>query len=388
MSLKMMIQNAYRTQLVRKAFVALGCGVLLSLSLSRLLPLMSSGEIPMLRMSAGPRLTRRHEVATYLAKEAARNGVLIDVVTNRGTGDTLEQIKDRKLDMAIVSSGVSLPDDDNIMVLGAIQVEALHVLVRKELADASRFGERIRGKRVNVGIPGSTEYLLAHDFLKFANLKPSSPSQPGDFIATGLSKTELIERAQAIRRATGPARDALIAELPDCVIMLDSMPAIAAQHLIQAADYELVPQPATRAYIADSLQDSRAQTTVLLREFLEPTSILAKSYFSTEGHPEKDCETIGVRLLVVARKDLPPEVIRPIMRTLYEGEFARRIHTKSPRELATTFEIHSAALAYLDRDKPLPVGEIDDRGLGPSAEFQRKSDDIRREFEDERRSGR
>ncbi|MFO0890146.1 MAG: TAXI family TRAP transporter solute-binding subunit [Isosphaeraceae bacterium] len=294
----------------------------------------------------------------HLAKEAARNGLLLDTVSNSGTEETLENLRDGKLDLAIVSSGVAVPDAEDLMVLGAIQVEALHVLVRKELADATGFGGAIRGKRVNVGVKGTTEHLLALDFLKFSHLSIASPSHPGDVIDTQFSKTELVEKAQVIQQTQGPAREKLIAELPDCILLLDSTPATAVQELIQAADYRLLPQPATRAYIADSLQDGEVKSTSLLREFLEPTSILAKSYFKTEGHPETDCETVGVRLLIVARKTVPVRAIRLLMRTLFEGDFARRIRTKSPRDLATTFPIHPGAIAYLDRDKPLPINDV------------------------------
>ena len=50
------------------------------------------------------------------------------------------------------------------------------------------------------------------------------------------------------------------------------------------------------------------------------------------------------------------------MKTVFEGETAHRIRPKSPREIATPYAIHPAALAYLDRDKPLVIGTVR-RGL-------------------------
>ena len=321
-------------------------------------PLLLEHKTPVLRMSAGPEATRRHQVAAYFAREAARNGVVLRMEANTETEASLEAMKAGKLDLAIVSSGVVVPEDDDVMVLGAIQLEAVHLLVRSDLPIVGSVGESIHGKRVNVGEKGSTEHLLANDFLRFARLRLPSPSEPGDIIPTEFSKAELTAKALEILKAVGPARDALIAELPECLLVLDSTPAALVQKLIAAADYKILPMPATRAYIADSLQESTATSTVLLHEFLEPATILARSYFKTRGFPEADCETLGVRLLVVARKDVPAYAIRPLMKTLFEGEFARRIHSRSPRELATTYAIHPAAIAYLDRDKPLPIHDL------------------------------
>ena len=121
-----------------------------------------------------------------------------------------------------------------------------------------------------------------------------------------------------------------------------------------------VPLPAVRAILADNLQDSDAIQTVIQREFLQRTVIPAYSYFTTRGFPETDCETLGVRLLLVARKDVPALSVQPLMRTVFEGQFARRIQPQSPREFATPYAIHPAALAFLDREKPLAIAETID----------------------------
>jgi hypothetical protein len=46
------------------------------------------------------------------------------------------------------------------------------------------------------------------------------------------------------------------------------------------------------------------------------------------------------------------------MKTIFEGEFAHRIQPTSPRDIATPYSIHPAAVAYLDRDKPLIVNSV------------------------------
>jgi len=327
--------------------------LLAAISLVLAIPHFMKHDTPVLRVSAGPEGTRRHQVAEYLRAQALHHGLNLQLEANAGSEECLNLLKAGQLDAAIVSSGVVVPGDDPILVLGALQREAVHVLVRPSLAEAGSLVEAMRGKRINVGQHGSTEWLLAREFLNFARLNAQH-----DVIPTHLSKRELIDRAQAILQADEATRPKLIADLPDCLLILASMPSKVAQLLVEAADYRIVPLPATRAFVADNLQDSDARTTTIQREFLERIIIPTHSYFADRGFPESDCETVGVRLLLVARRDVPERALRRLMETVFEGEFSRRILPLSPRELATPYAIHPAAVDYLDRDKPLAIAEV------------------------------
>lgn len=324
-------------------------------------PLCFDQSTPVLRMSAGPESTRRHAVAKYMCAQAAKHDLKITLATNADSEDCLNEIRVGRLDAAIVSNGVNVPDHDKVKVLGAVQLEVVHVLVRKEMAEAGSLGEAIRGKRVNLGEKGGTEWLLTKELLAFGRLKLPTASQPGDVIPTTFTKAELIDKARAILQSDGARKNTLITELPDCLLVLASMPSTVVQLLIEAADYRIAPLPGTRAFLADNLQESDSKSTILEREFLERTTIPINSYFTTRGYPAADCETVGVRLLVVARKDIPARAVKPLMATIFEGEFARRILPKSPRDMATPYAIHPAAAAYLDRDKPLLVNDLMER---------------------------
>ncbi|MBA4020641.1 MAG: hypothetical protein C0483_26070 [Pirellula sp.] len=328
------------------------------LSLALAVPLLLPTATPSLRLSAGPDATRRHAVAVYLCEQAARNELSIELTANAGSEKCLELLKTNQLDAAIVSSGVVMPGDDDIMVLGALQLEAIHLLVRKDIAQASSLIEGIRGRRINLGEHGSTERLVAHEFLRFARLKIPDGAEPGDVSTTEFGKAELIDRARLILRADGEQKQRLIQELPDGLLVLATMPSQVVQLLVEAAGYEIVPLPAARAFLLDNLQQSDPNKTVLQREFLERTSIPSQSYFAKRDFPDRDCETVGVRLLVVARSDVSARSVRALMKTIFEGEFARRILPKSPRDLATSYAVHPAAVAYLDRDKPLIVNDL------------------------------
>lgn len=335
----------------RLPLLLVSCCALLSISL--LISWWSDSRPPILRMSAGPENTRRHTVAQYVVAEASHNGLPIELIATAGSEDCLNRLKAKQLDAAIVSNGVVVPDDRDLMIVAALQVEAVHVLVRKDMANGEPLAKHIRGKRVNLGVPGSTERLMARDFLKFARVKLPTSEEAGEIIPMELSKSDLHQRCQAILAASGTEKEKLIADLPDCLLVLASMPSQVAQQLIDAADYRIVPLPATQAFLLDTLQEGHARTTVLEREFLERTVIPMNSYFTTRGWPEADCQTIGTRLLVVVHRDAAHPSVQRLMKTLFEAPLAHRLQTKSPREIANSYSIHPVAASYLDRDKPV-----------------------------------
>jgi hypothetical protein len=172
------------------------------------------------------------------------------------------------------------------------------------------------------------------------------------------TKTELTRLAEEILQAQGAAKETLIQDLPDVVVLFASMPSPLVQLLVEAADYQLLPLPATRAFLLDNMQDSHAKVTMIHRQFLEPTSILKCSYAQHGGIPQTDIETLGVRLLVVARRGLAESTVKQLTKSIFEGEFASRIRPVSPRDIATPYAIHPGAVAYLDRDKPLAVSKL------------------------------
>jgi TRAP-type uncharacterized transport system substrate-binding protein len=315
-------------------------------------------RIPPLRLSAGPEGTRRHAVAEMLAQHAAKDGLRITISTNAGSEESLQQLKAGELDAAIVSNGVIVPHDDQLTVIAVTQLETIHFLVRKEIADSPVMIDGIRGKRINLGEPGSTDALLSREILRFARLNLPTAEQAGDLIATEYGKPELLAKCRAIKAAGGAEKERLIGELPDALILLDSPPSALAQRLIEAADYRISPLPATRAFLLDNLQDDSDHVSIVQREFLEQATIPRHSYFAHRGLPESDCETVGARLLLVARKDAPASAVQALMATLFNSELTHRLGPLSPRDVANPYPIHDAALAYLDRDKPVAIDSV------------------------------
>lgn len=342
-------------RLNRRTGLRVACGIGCGLACAFLATsLLWEPEVPPLRLSAGPTSTRRHAIAEFLAKQAAERGLTLELEPTAGSEDCLNLVKTGQLDAAIVTSGVIVPRDDHVRVLAALQSEAVHLLVRKELAQGP-LARTLRGRRVNLGVRGSSEWLLAQEFLSFAKLSLPTMSSPGDVVPSELSKDELLARSRSIAQARADAKDALRAEMPDCLLVLASLPSPTVQTLLEAVDYQLMPLPGTRAFLMDNLQERRADRATLQREYLERTAIPTHCYFAGRGLPEADLETVGARLLVVANERLSEESIQRLMAVLFEGQVAHRLGTKSPREMATPFAIHPAAVAFLDRDKPLAI---------------------------------
>jgi TRAP-type uncharacterized transport system substrate-binding protein len=336
--------------------IPLICGIVfVIIGLSAAVALHTETQIPTLRIGSGP--NRSGSVATYLRERAAQNGLSLELMTSAGSEDSLHQLQSGQLDVVIINNGVVVPDHDNITVLGAIQPAAAHVLVRRDSVKAGTLAEIVRGKRVNMGERGSTEWLLARDLLSFARIKLPSESSSGDITPTEYGKAYLLGKARAIQKADGAAKEALIAELPDCVIVVAAMPSTIVQSLVETADYRIVPLLAARAFLLSKLEEEKSTTTILDRQYLERTPIPANCYFATRGYPETETETIGMRSIIVARKDVPAQAIKLLMKTIFEGNFAHLIQPKSPRDVPTPYAIHPAAIAYLDRDKPLAIQE-------------------------------
>jgi hypothetical protein len=167
---------------------------------------------------------------------------------------------------------------------------------------------------------------------------------------------------QSIKAAEEAFKGELIDKLPECMLVQGTLPSNIVQLLVETANYKIVPIEATQAFLNDTFRSQYYDKAKIERQFLEATTIPMLTYL---GHPsgewrlpESDCKTLGARLIVVARKDVPSRTVELLMETIFEGEFQSRVRSISPREIHSPFEIHAGAVAYLDRDKPVVVNEV------------------------------
>ena len=65
-------------------------------------------------------------------------------------------------------------------------------LVRHEFVqDGVPLSEMLKGRRVNVGEPGTNDYLVANEVIRYLRLKPTDATGSGDYVETRRSKDDL-----------------------------------------------------------------------------------------------------------------------------------------------------------------------------------------------------
>lgn len=310
-----------------------------------------------LRLAAGSPIARRFQIAEAFANEARRHDVFIEVAATDGFQDSIHQLATQTADLAIVSTGLEHAECMGERVLAGLDVAPLHILVRRELVvPGASLAEMVRGRRVNVGEPGTNDYLVSADILRFLRLRPIDDAGAGDYTQTTLGKEELTQLAEKVQSLSGTAREAHLRKLPDAVITVATLPGLLVQDLLDTGQYELVPFSNIESYLLTDLERDAGPNSGIDRAFLQFTTIRRGMYLGSTVIPQKECPTVGLRTLLVARANLPAASVKRVMQCVFETDFTRRIGPVSPRELATPYQIHPAAIDYLDRDKPLLTG--------------------------------
>jgi TRAP transporter TAXI family solute receptor len=279
-----------------------------------------------LRMSAGDALSRRHELATVLAGEAARRQLQIELVPSSGSREVLRQVADRQLDAALVQGDLDL-DYEPLRQVAVLLSEPLHLFVKPEILEAGPAA--LRGKRVNLSTPGSGTQKMARQTLAFIGL------DSGDYLEEHRPYAQLLDIPDQ--------------ELPDAIFAVSPLPWSLGAPLVKQRGYRLMPLPFGEAM---ALRDGA------LHDMLVP----AFSYSVTPPVPAEPMHTVATRLLVVAHKDTPDEAVLKLLEAIFETDFARLadLPPLEPKQLGEMREypLHSASEIYMHRNEPLVTGEI------------------------------
>jgi TRAP-type uncharacterized transport system substrate-binding protein len=313
------------------------------------------------RLAAGSAITRRYHIMESFDREARSRDLYVEVVPTQGFEDSIEHVAEGKTDLAVVSSGLRTNAAKDVQLLAGFEVDALHILVRRSIAEkhASLF-EMLRGRRINLGHAGTNDYMLASDVLHFLRLHAKDASGKGDFVEMNLTKDELAALARDVQAESGLQRARRLQTMPDVILTVVSQPSVLAQSLLDTGEYELVPFPYVEPYLMSNLPEGAEAGDGVDRLLVERATIGGGMYLGESPMPAWDCPTIGLRTLLIARKDIPAASIARVMETIFETDFARRVNPKSPRDVAAPYKIHPEAEAYLDRDEPLITSSVCD----------------------------
>ncbi|MBC7806388.1 MAG: hypothetical protein H7145_09575 [Akkermansiaceae bacterium] len=284
-----------------------------------------------LRMTAGDKLGRRHDIAQVLARDVRRRGVRVSFTETSGSSEALEMISEGKLDCALIQGGIGT--QPHVRQVASITQEPLHLLVKRELGTAvnARGLLALRGKRVNLSTRGSGTRRIATIALGFADLHAGR-----DFEDEDISYKELESRAYI--------------HLPDALFTVSLIPSPVVERLVHRHGYVLVSIPFARAL-------SLRQPT------LHEVTIPAFAYGVTPAPtPPTQITTIGTQLLLVARDSVPDEAVKRLLEGTFAGDFARDATLPGLTEAGSLsspeMPIHLGAIAYRDRNEPVVTSDL------------------------------
>lgn len=281
-----------------------------------------------LRISAGSASGERHRIAEQLGVVAAENRVHLKIVPTSGSGEAIELVATGELDAALIQGGEEAGPD--VRLAASLYVEPLHILVRPELA-----GQRLsdlRGQRLNLSRPKSGTRRLSTQALEFSGLRSAD-----DYQTTEFSYSQLMSMPTE--------------ELPDALFMVQSMPSDLVQDLVHRHGYGFMAAP-----YGDSLP-YRDMT-------IGDATIPALMYGADVETPPEPVRTIGNRLLLVVHRDAPNRVVRRLVESVYDSQFARLANlpqlTSGQMSLPPEYPLHPGAREYLRRNEPLLSAEVID----------------------------
>jgi TRAP-type uncharacterized transport system substrate-binding protein len=310
-----------------------------------------------LSLTAGNALGMRHKLAQRLQKEASQRSVSFSLQPSQGSEQALDWVNDRNVDLALVQGGLSTVGRPNVRQVAALNLEPMHLAVRKELAsDASASLMALRGKTVDLEEVGSGTHSLATAILEFVGLQPRDRDPIHGYIPLSMDRQLLFEEQDTSR-------------LPDAVFLVSSLPSATMRYLASKHGYRLVPLPFAEALALESLGkpagDDHQPTGRGHMELgrIQATSIPAFTYGIEPPVPEKPLPTLGTRLLLVAHRDVPPRAVFQLVEETYNSEFGQMIHPPLDAklmDLPPEFPWHAGALLYQQRNAPLLSGAVMD----------------------------
>lgn len=309
---------------------------------------------PTVRLTPGPLDTTRAVVARKLAAAAATRGVRAHLVEAAGTREELEMVERGEADFALVSGAYRFGSWPEIRQVAPLYVEALHLLVKRELLPAvtAHIGA-LAGHTIDVGVPHTTSAGLAAAVLAFTGVGENGRAPTIVNIPWRELEPEVMHHDRAA--------------LPDAMFILATLPSKLAAALVREADYRLIPMPFAEAFRLDALiteGPAEGPASEIERQHVVSTVVPAFTYSSEPAVPEAPLETLGARLLLVAGARVPPEDVEAVLAAVFSPRFARVVQPPlEPSVLseAPRLELHPGTVAYIARNQPAITDETVDK---------------------------
>ncbi len=312
-----------------------------------------------LTISGGNVCPLRSEMAKRIGNEVRSQGISLENVSEANSETISAAVDAHRLDLGLVLGGFPPEAYRNVRQVASLGVEPLHLLVRPELLEGTTPPlELLRNRRVSLGEQDTNGARLAEDLLRLAGLRATTPKAAGDFEAVYMQEADVVAQLRSWKRVAPPVRALLAERLPDALFLVDSLPAPLVDELVKTAGYRLVPLPYATALHLDNRRDEAHHADGMLDSRLEATTIPAYTYGITPAAPPEDYPTFGLRLLLIAHKDVSTNAVLRLLRSLDQGA-ARRYHVDLDALGADNeLPLHPGAVAFAQGRRPMAVNDL------------------------------
>ena len=300
------------------AFAVLGLGAAVGAALDTL-----PGRAPTLHITGGAADGHRNTMAQLLAESTV--GLNLEIIPTDGSVASLEALRAGRLDAALVQGGLS--GAPGLCQLAPVALEPLHVLLAPSVPEGAGLSA-LRGRRLNLSTARSGTRPVAEALLAVAGLGP------GDYLDSELGYSELESLSDDL--------------LPEVIFTVSPLPSPVVEGMVRRHGYRLMDLP-------------YGEALHLRVPGLRPARVPAGLYGIGERVvPPVAVETVGPRLLLVARCDLAKTAVNALLDALVSDGFVRQA-SPSPlpeAEFAVVPEhpIHPDALAWMRRNDPAWTG--------------------------------
>jgi TRAP-type uncharacterized transport system substrate-binding protein len=297
-------------------------------------------------------------LAEQIRAEGARHHLDIVLTPKEsGTLDTLEEVDSPgECKFALALGGVTTRDYPHVRTVTLLAKEYLHLLVKPELSQKGVFG--LRGRRIALGSPTTASYHVGRDVLDFVGPFSTIETEGWGYDIDPMTREQAVHQLARVASLEGPARAEAIARLPDAVMFLSPMPSPLARQLIADFGYKLAQLPFAEAYGLDRLNSPGPSGVRVDRSMLTPGSIPPYTYASDPAEPEKECPTLCVPLILIARDDADPDAVSALVETVQDSPLTNALRPPALNEQGSAFPRHAGTERYLHRNDPVLTPEV------------------------------
>lgn len=268
-----------------------------------------------LTIATGSKNGNYYKTALKYKELLKKDGVKLNIINTAGSVENLELLKTKKVDLAFMQNGITLKEEKKIESLASIYYEPLWIFYKNENFSINYVIELI-GKKIAIGAPKSGTKDLASKILS----------------NNGINSTN----STLLELSAHKAKEKLKKEEIDAMFVVTS----ANSSIIK----ELLEEPNIKA-----LNIKRAKAYSRKYNFLEALTLYEGTLDLYKNIPSEDINILSTSATLVAREDLPSELIRIFLKKVKQTHNQKDLFAKPkqfPNTLNLQFELNEEAKRY------------------------------------------